>query len=68
MRLKTEQFQIFLELQLIIPSFKMTQARVCKQRFKSHLLRNFLAPDGIYICNTIIQSSITRPIAAVLMT
>ena len=42
----------FFELQfdtatLIIPSFRMTQARGCKQRFKSDLLRNYLLPDRI---------------------
>ena len=34
---------------LIIPSFRMTQARGCKQRFKSDLLRNYLVPDRIYM-------------------
>ena len=33
---------------LIIPSFRMTQARGCKKRFKSDLLRNYLVPDRIY--------------------
>ena len=42
----------FFELQfdtptLMIPSFRMTQARGCKQRFKSDLLRNYLLPDRI---------------------
>ena len=42
----------FFELQfytptLIIPSFRMTQARGCQQRFKSDLLRNYLVPDRI---------------------
>ena len=44
----------FFELQfytptLIIPSFRMTQARGCQQRFKSDLLRNYLVPDRIYM-------------------
>ena len=44
----------FFELQfdtptLMIPSFRMTQARGCKQRFKSDLLRNYLVPGRIRI-------------------
>ena len=44
----------FFELQfdtatLIIPSFRMTQARGCKHRFKSDILRSFLVPDRIYM-------------------
>ena len=34
---------------LIIPSFRTTQARGCKQRFKSDLLRDYLVPGKIRI-------------------
>ena len=61
MRLKTERFIIdCFELQfdtatLIIPSFRMTQARGCKERFKYDLSRNYLWYLIGFICNTIIQ-------------
>ena len=51
---------------LVMPSFRMTQARGCKQRFKSDLLpRSYLVPGSI--CMQYYYRSKTRP-TAVLMT
>ena len=51
---RTSFITYFFELQfdtatLIIPSFRMIQARGCKQRFKSDLLRNYLVLGRIYM-------------------
>ena len=67
----------FFELQfdpatLIIQSFRMVEARGCKQRFKSDLLCIFLIPGRMRISMQYYylqyESSIARPRAAVLMT
>ena len=72
---KRSSFIIFFKIQfdtaaLIIHSFRMIKARGCKQRFESDLLRvednsQYYIPGTKYC---IIQSSIARPTAAVLMT
>ena len=60
MRLKTEQFITdFFEIQfetatLIIPSFRMTQARGCKPRFKSDV-HNYPWYLIGHICNAIMK-------------
>ena len=52
----TDVFELQLDTPtLIIPSFRMTQARGCKRRFQSDPLRTYLWYLVGFICNTIIQ-------------